>query len=220
MLFRENVRICIIGMVLEGLQKGALILFKTDAVKNGYLVPDDKENTSASGSSNMSSYTSMTSGLAMLLASAEQVHNVPVSTSSSNYKSKRAAANKEKSLARLSQKFIQLFLVGNEVIAMNDASDKILGPTFADSPDNYETKEDKAKIRAANSKLLKTKIRRLYDVANVLVSIGIIEKFNEGNNMTNSLKHRPSFRWVYKVKPVDLMKHQCASSFVTHVNDT
>ena len=37
---------------------------------------------------------------------------------------------KEKSLGRLSQKFIQLFLVGNEVLSLNDAASKLLGGEF------------------------------------------------------------------------------------------
>ena len=37
---------------------------------------------------------------------------------------------------------------------------------------------------------LKTKIRRLYDIANVLQSIGLIEKTNHTHNK------KPAFRWV------------------------
>lgn len=56
---------------------------------------------------------------------------------------------------------------------------------------------------------------RLYDVANVLVSIGIIRKLNGGNNMNNALKHRPSFRWVYKVSPEELLQLQDNSATAT-----
>jgi len=41
-----------------------------------------------------------------------------------------------------------------------------------------------------DEKLLKTKIRRLYDIANVLQSIGLIHK----TQMSNSRK--PAFKWV------------------------
>ena len=37
---------------------------------------------------------------------------------------------------------------------------------------------------------MKTKIRRLYDIANVLQSIGLIEKTNHTHNK------KPAFRWV------------------------
>jgi hypothetical protein len=38
--------------------------------------------------------------------------------------------------------------------------------------------------------MLKTKIRRLYDIANVLQSIGLIEKTNQTFNK------KPAFRWI------------------------
>lgn len=41
-----------------------------------------------------------------------------------------------------------------------------------------------------DEKLLKTKIRRLYDIANVLQSIGLIHK----TQMSNSRK--PAFKWI------------------------
>ncbi len=212
------------------LQSDGFVNFKEDAIKNGFLPNDDSAQSVQDPSAQNEQQKPMTdpnsgeqtenspnferpdmpSGLAMLLASAEQVQIRSKNKVSPDINLKKINSQnaKEKSLAKLSQKFIQLFLVGNEVIAMNDASDKILGPTLAQSPDDVESKEEKAKIRAANSKLLKTKIRRLYDVANVLVSIGIIQKLNGGNNMSNALKHRPSFRWVYKVAPLELLKLQ------------
>jgi len=120
---------------------------------------------------------------------------------------------KEKSLGKLSQKFIQLFLVGHTVIALTDASDKILGPTKPVIPCKGATKAEESVARAKASRSLKTKIRRLYDIANVLVSIGLIEKLNGGNNMSNSLKHRPSFRWVYGVSPRALLERSRSMAF-------
>ena len=38
--------------------------------------------------------------------------------------------------------------------------------------------------------MLKTKIRRLYDIANVLQSIGLIDKTHMSTN------RKPAFRWV------------------------
>ena len=45
-------------------------------------------------------------------------------------------------------------------------------------------------------KVLKTIIRRLYDIANVLTSIGILEK------VTLQFHRRPSFRWRGKLSSV------------------
>jgi len=42
-------------------------------------------------------------------------------------------SSKDKSLGRLSQKFIQMFLVGNKVLSLSEASEKILG-SAANSP--------------------------------------------------------------------------------------
>jgi len=103
--------------------------------------------------------------------------------------------------------------VGHTVIALTDASDKILGPTKAVIPCKGATKAEESMARAKASRSLKTKIRRLYDIANVLVSIGLIEKLNGGNNMSNSLKHRPSFRWVYGVSPRALLERSRSMAF-------
>ena len=46
------------------------------------------------------------------------------------YSPEHAIEKKEKSLGRLSQKFIQLFLVGNEVLSLNDAASKLLDGEF------------------------------------------------------------------------------------------
>jgi len=83
-------------------------------------------------------------------------------------------SSKDKSLGRLSQKFIQMFLVGNKVLSLSEASEKILG-SAANSPN-----EEKG---------MKTKVRRLYDIANVMVSIGIIQK------VTVDKSKKPSFMW-------------------------
>ena len=41
-----------------------------------------------------------------------------------------------------------------------------------------------------DSQKLKTKVRRLYDIANVLQSIGLIEKTN------STVNKKPAFRWI------------------------
>ncbi|EKU23481.1 hypothetical protein NGA_2127500, partial [Nannochloropsis gaditana CCMP526] len=81
---------------------------------------------------------------------------------------------KEKSLGRLTQKFIQLFLVGYSVISLSGAAEKLLG----------------ANAQNLNDRGMKTKVRRLYDIANVLTSLQLIAKVH----VTDSRK--PSFKWV------------------------
>ena len=79
---------------------------------------------------------------------------------------------REKSLGLLSQKFVQLFLVSRaRVVSLESAARTLLGASA-----------DQAK--------LKTKVRRLYDIANILSSLRLIEK----THLTDSRK--PAFRWL------------------------
>ncbi|XP_061364827.1 E2F transcription factor-like E2FF [Gastrolobium bilobum] len=79
---------------------------------------------------------------------------------------------RDKSLAFLTQNFIKLFLFSDvELVLLEDAATKMPGDS-------------------RNSIALRTKIRRLYDIANVLSTINLIEK-------TNSPGHRKTaYRWL------------------------
>lgn len=99
----------------------------------------------------------------------------------------------KKSLGRLSRQYLQLFLVGNEVMSLTDASDRIMGK--AEEPDDID---DPMERKAAVTKGQKTKIRRLYDIANVLASIGLVEKA-DGERRT-----RPTFAWAYSWTPWEI----------------
>jgi len=95
-------------------------------------------------------------------------------------KQKAATVSKEKSLGKLSQRFIQYFLVGNTNVSLTQAASRVLGTTAG----------------------LKTKIRRLYDIANVMVSIGVLKKAMvcaEGSSSSSSSAqngvNRPVFAW-------------------------
>lgn len=79
---------------------------------------------------------------------------------------------KVKSLGNFCQQFIHLFVGWKEVISLEEAARQITDD------------------EAINDKALKTKIRRLYDIANVLQSIGLIEKTHMSTN------RKPAFRWV------------------------
>ncbi|CAH0480114.1 unnamed protein product [Peronospora belbahrii] len=80
-----------------------------------------------------------------------------------------------KSLSKLSQMFVQLFLRKEDcIIPLDQAAKQLI--QMEDS-------------KSVEDRLLKTKIRRLYDVANVLVSVGLIEKLQLSNS------RKPVFRW-------------------------
>lgn len=79
---------------------------------------------------------------------------------------------KVKSLGNFCQQFIHLFVGWKAVISLEEAARQITDD------------------EAINDKALKTKIRRLYDIANVLQSIGLIEKTHMSTN------RKPAFRWV------------------------
>ena len=92
-----------------------------------------------------------------------------------------------KGMSLTCQKLVQYFLTtGIMEIRLSDAAEAVLGPSQG---------EDKS---------FKTKIRRMYDIANVLTSLGIIKKENVAGN---SSKAQPSFRWVYPIHPQDMSQH-------------
>lgn len=107
---------------------------------------------------------------------------------------------KEKSLGKLSQEFLQLFLVGFKVISLAEATEKILGDACKNG--NGTVNPEDAEKAAS---WIKTKGRRLYDIANVMASIGII-KICSSENVSGSQKNKRSFEWQYKIKPQELHK--------------
>ncbi|KAK9684661.1 hypothetical protein RND81_10G223500 [Saponaria officinalis] len=79
---------------------------------------------------------------------------------------------REKSLGLLTQNFVKLFLCSDaELISLDEAAKCLLGDGL-------------------NAVVMRTKVRRLYDIANVLSSMQLIEKTNQ----TESRK--PAFRWL------------------------
>jgi hypothetical protein len=79
---------------------------------------------------------------------------------------------REKSLGTLCQKFISIFLLGRTWFCLDDAARLLM------TPDEL----------AGNNKL-RTKIRRLYDIANVLCTLGLVEK------LQGSQQKKPGFHW-------------------------
>ncbi|XP_033018446.1 transcription factor E2F7 isoform X2 [Lacerta agilis] len=88
-----------------------------------------------------------------------------------------ANSRKDKSLRIMSQKFVMLFLVSKTKIVTLDIAAKILIEESQDTADHSK---------------FKTKVRRLYDIANVLTSLGLIEKVH----VTEERGRKPAFKWI------------------------
>jgi E2F/DP family winged-helix DNA-binding domain len=97
---------------------------------------------------------------------------------------KPASGNrKEKSLGILCQRFVQLFLLAeNHIVGLDEAA-TVLSDGTTLPPAHEPLSKD------ASAKILKTKVRRLYDIANVLTSLCLIEK-------VSSRTRKPCFRWI------------------------
>lgn len=91
---------------------------------------------------------------------------------------------KEKSLGLLCQRFIQLFLIaGPNVVGLDEAATELSDGSPPPPASPHAPVKD-----GALAKYLKTKVRRLYDIANVLTSLHLIEK-------VSSRTRKPCFRW-------------------------
>ncbi|XP_076967615.1 transcription factor E2F7 [Tamandua tetradactyla] len=98
-----------------------------------------------------------------------------------DYPSSSANSRKDKSLRIMSQKFVMLFLVSKTKIVTLEVAAKILIEESQDTPDHSK---------------FKTKVRRLYDIANVLTSLALIKKVH----VTEERGRKPAFKWI---GPVD-----------------
>uniref|UniRef100_UPI0037E7DBF9 transcription factor E2F8 n=1 Tax=Semicossyphus pulcher TaxID=241346 RepID=UPI0037E7DBF9 len=94
------------------------------------------------------------------------------------FKAASVNSRKDKSLRVMSQKFVMLFLVSNPRVVSLDVAAKIL------IGEDQGADQDKNKF--------KTKVRRLYDIANVLRSLKLIEKVH----VTEERGRKPAFEWV------------------------
>ncbi|OWK16676.1 hypothetical protein Celaphus_00011323, partial [Cervus elaphus hippelaphus] len=101
--------------------------------------------------------------------------------SEADYPSSSANSRKDKSLRIMSQKFVTLFLVSKTKRVTLDVAAKILIEESQDTPDHSK---------------FKTKVRRLYDIANVLTSLALIKKVH----VTEDRGRKPAFKWI---GPVD-----------------
>ncbi|NXJ02221.1 E2F7 factor, partial [Psophia crepitans] len=92
-----------------------------------------------------------------------------------------ANSRKDKSLRIMSQKFVMLFLASKTKIVTLDIAAKILIEDAQDTVDHSK---------------FKTKVRRLYDIANVLTSLGLIKKVH----VTEERGRKPAFKWIGPVE--------------------
>ncbi|NXS42237.1 E2F7 factor, partial [Balaeniceps rex] len=92
-----------------------------------------------------------------------------------------ANSRKDKSLRIMSQKFVMLFLASKTKIVTLDIAAKILIEETQDTVDHSK---------------FKTKVRRLYDIANVLTSLGLIKKVH----VTEERGRKPAFKWIGPVE--------------------
>lgn len=99
---------------------------------------------------------------------------------------------KEKSLGILCQQFIYLFVTWSDVISLEGAAQRISMGEMS-GPEEKKPKKSSNGANAAKEsqkeQKLKTKIRRLYDIANVLNSLGLIKKCKADSK-------KPAFQWI------------------------
>ncbi len=117
---------------------------------------------------------------------------------------KKDTNNNKKTLSRLSQQFLQVFLVGYETISLPEASDMIHGgpPSQEDlaalgTPASEPVPQDPRHFQQAAARGLKTKIRRLYDIANVFSSIGLLAKVDDKS--VTDIHKRPQYAWAFRM---------------------
>ena len=155
--------------VLGRLQHKAIALFPDDAVKHGVCSQAEADE---------------------LCLMAKRQENVDGSTRSNT------STTKEKSLGKLSNRFIQYFLVGNSFVSLAEAATHVLS-----------LQDEKNPIISSKDGQHKTKIRRLYDIANVMSSIGLLRKINDDissslctstvGTSTSSSSKRQIFAWSW-----------------------
>lgn len=94
----------------------------------------------------------------------------------------KRTSRREKSLGVLSQKFVRLFLHAQcGVVSLESAARRLMDESSIDE------------------NRLKTKIRRLYDIANILCSLNLIEKTHLADG-----SRKPAFKWKYPCKHLGL----------------
>jgi E2F/DP family winged-helix DNA-binding domain len=114
---------------------------------------------------------------------------------------------KDRSMAKLSHDFLQVFLVGHDTLSLQQASDIMQGTSSPlssrfDAAATNPVVDDAA--RKLNMRQQKAKIRRLYDLANIFVSVGLLQKVEAAKIPGTRANRRPDYAWMYKYTAQEL----------------
>lgn len=146
---------------------------------------------------------------------------------------KYSQQGKKQSIRKKSQEFLQLFLVGFETLSVQEAYKKIQGnstsltsisteeelvplnqlATQEEGDDSLVDSDGKEEIPKGDDagREVKIKARRLYDVASVFISIGLLKKDDADDAIAtaaakNGGSRHQTFSWSYKLSAQDIYK--------------
>ncbi|XP_066992624.2 transcription factor E2F8 [Anabrus simplex] len=182
------------------------------SLRNSHVKPTDCVTNDSTSSQNVQSICGINTPTVKAVAAGD------ISLNLESF-SENASCKEEKSLGVMCQKFMMLFLISHETDALNlDLAAKIL-MSDASSERKLDKSDEKFQCCELNkgdskgcqpvcnstTRKLKTKVRRLYDIANVLTSLGLICKIQ---NHENSIR-KPAFRYTGPlVEPVIFMDEE------------
>eukprot|EP00529_Nitzschia_sp_RCC80_P023987 CAMPEP_0113521966 /NCGR_PEP_ID=MMETSP0014_2-20120614/44937_1 /TAXON_ID=2857 /ORGANISM="Nitzschia sp." /LENGTH=450 /DNA_ID=CAMNT_0000419991 /DNA_START=1 /DNA_END=1353 /DNA_ORIENTATION=- /assembly_acc=CAM_ASM_000159 len=122
---------------------------------------------------------------------------------------------KDRSMSKLSHDFLKVFLVGHDTLSLQQASDLMQGTTSPLSTRFDQATENSvldSETRKLNMRQQKAKIRRLYDLANIFVSVGLLQKVEAAKIPPGQkANRRPDYTWTYRYSAQqlrDLYKQQ------------
>mmetsp|Transcript_41058 Transcript_41058/g.98295 ORF Transcript_41058/g.98295 Transcript_41058/m.98295 type:complete len:551 (-) Transcript_41058:170-1822(-) len=121
---------------------------------------------------------------------------------------------KDRSMSKLSHDFLKVFLVGHDTLSLQQASDLMQGTTSPLSTRFDQATENSvldSETRKLNMRQQKAKIRRLYDLANIFVSVGLLQKVEAAKIPGQKANRRPDYTWTYRYSAQqlrDLYKQQ------------
>jgi transcription factor E2F7/8 len=114
---------------------------------------------------------------------------------------------KDRSMAKLSHDFLKVFLVGHDTLSLQQASDLMQGSTSPLSTRFDEVKDNSvldSATRKLNMRQQKAKIRRLYDLANIFVSVGLLQKVEAAKIQGAKANRRPDYTWTFRFSAQEL----------------
>mmetsp|Transcript_2157 Transcript_2157/g.2928 ORF Transcript_2157/g.2928 Transcript_2157/m.2928 type:complete len:745 (+) Transcript_2157:146-2380(+) len=193
--------------------------FHADAGENG-MIPrkGDEKNTNTEESETTESNISLSAEKAATSGSSK-ANNKATKSSKASAPTKFSFG----SLGQLTKKFLSLYLIGYDALSLGEATERLLGFVEMAKQDDagYGVTSTTHRKRETQVKGWKTKVRRLYDIANVLCSIGIIDKTSSplshnkcGNMLTSDgravhfHKNNQYFYWKFPKTPKQLLKGQ------------